>query len=295
MDDYNVSNLHESKNEYYNYLLNALTPLIMEGIESIFNESLELCNKNKEPEKYLKNFQKILKVIPTWNEKIIMDETKRIKTKSTYKNLEELISCVHIIQTKILTMSRVGQKQKKIDIPFPSLERFIHDIYIESARSFYTKIFLFRIYDEKTKNKLLNLKIQENNYEKEKIVQRCILNVIRKNIPIESIVSAYLDETEEEGVEEEIKKEIIISEPIKVEKEEEKVEKVEKEEEKREKEVMFNDIELSRDENNNESVALIKPKEEEEEIKLEINDELSELDLSDFVSTTEEVYELPDL
>jgi len=294
MDDYNVSNLHESKNEYYNYLLNALTPLIMEGFKSIFNETVKICNENQEPRKYLNKFQKSLGMIHLWNEKTIGEETKRIKKKSTYKSLEELISCVHIIQTKLLTMSRVGQKQKKIDIPFPSLEKFIHEIYIESARSFFTKLFLFKIYEDGNElKKLPNIVIQEKYYEIEKIIQHCILNVIRKSIPIETIVSAYLDETEEEGVEEEIKKEIIVSEPRR-EKEEKMEEKEIREPEPR---IEFNDIELTKDENGDESIKLVIPEKEEEKeevnLDLDLDEKLTEMDLSDF--TTDEVFELPDL
>ena len=40
--------------------------------------------------------------------------------------LEELVTCVHIIQLKLLTAMRVGQKQKKIDINIPKLDDFIH-------------------------------------------------------------------------------------------------------------------------------------------------------------------------
>ena len=36
MDDFNVSSLHESKNEWGSRLLTILTPLIGEGLKSIF-------------------------------------------------------------------------------------------------------------------------------------------------------------------------------------------------------------------------------------------------------------------
>ena len=43
----------------------------------------------------------------------------KAKAKNTKVNLEDLVTCVHIIQLKILTAMRVGQKQKKIDINIP--------------------------------------------------------------------------------------------------------------------------------------------------------------------------------
>ena len=48
--------------------------------------------------------------------------------------LEDLITCVHIIQLKALTCVRVGSKQKKIDINIPSVSEFIHKIYIRTLR-----------------------------------------------------------------------------------------------------------------------------------------------------------------
>ena len=44
---------------------------------------------------------------------IIEEEKKRIIENSGCGYLEDLITCVHIIQLKALTCVRVGQKQKK--------------------------------------------------------------------------------------------------------------------------------------------------------------------------------------
>jgi hypothetical protein len=93
---------------------------------------------------------------------------------------------------------RVGQYQKKIDINIPKLEDFIHKIYINVARKIYKNVYLFEI-------KISPLEIQKNNRELEIIVQECILNTIRDSIPVETILKAYMDETCEEDVIEEIK------------------------------------------------------------------------------------------
>ena len=113
MDDFNVSSLHESKNEWGARLLTILTPLIIEGLKSIFDESYNLCKTNNEYDKYLMTFQNFISRIPNWNVSVIEQETKRIIDKSHCGYLEELITCVHIIQLKLLTSMRVGQKQKK--------------------------------------------------------------------------------------------------------------------------------------------------------------------------------------
>ena len=114
MDDFNVSALHESKNEWGSRLVTILTPLIIDGYKSILNESITLCKTNNENDKYLMTFQNLISRIPKWNSQIIETERKRICEKSGCNYLEDLVTCVHIIQLKILTAMRVGQKQKKI-------------------------------------------------------------------------------------------------------------------------------------------------------------------------------------
>jgi hypothetical protein len=203
MDDFNVSSLHESKNEWGARILTILTPLIAEGFQSIFDESLKLCKENNEMDKYLMTFQNLIRRIPQWNPLIVEQEKKRIIERSSCGYLEDLITCVHIIQLKILTAMRAGQKQKKIDITIPKLNEFIHNVYIHTARKLYKSIYLFEL-------NIPPLQKQKYNRELEILIQESILNAIRDSIPIESILRAYMDESIEEHVTEEIKEEVIM-------------------------------------------------------------------------------------
>lgn len=207
MDDFNVSTLHESKNEWGSRLITILTPLIIDGYKSILDESIKLCRENGENDKYLMTFQNLISRIPKWNAQIIETERKRICDKSGCNYLEDLVTCVHIIQLKILTAMRVGQKQKKIDINIPKLDDFIHKTYINVARKVYKNVYLFEV-------NVQPLQMQKNYRELEIIVQECILNTLRESIPVEAILKAYMDETVEEDVVEEVKEQII-EEPIK--------------------------------------------------------------------------------
>jgi len=202
MDDFNVSSLHESKNEWGARLLTIMTPLIIEGFKSIFDESIKLCRENDEMDKYLMTFQNLITRIPKWNQNIVEQERKRIIERSCCGYLEELVTCVHIIQLKILTAMRVGQKQKKIDINIPKLDDFIHKAYINVARKVYKNVYLFEIHSSP-------LQIQRHNRELEIIVQECILNAVRESIPIEHILKAYMDETVEDDVIEEIREQVV--------------------------------------------------------------------------------------
>lgn len=206
MDDFNVSSLHESKNEWGSRLVTILTPLIIDGYKSILEESIKLCKENGEMDKYLMTFQNLISRIPKWNSQIIENERKRICEKSGCNYLEDLVTCVHIIQLKILSAMRVGQKQKKINISIPKLDDFIHKTYINVARKIYKNVYLFEI-------NVPPLQMQKNHRELEIIIQECILNTLRESIPVEALLTAYMDETHEEDVIEEIK-EVVTKEPI---------------------------------------------------------------------------------
>ena len=218
MDDYNVNVLSEAKSEYSSRLVTIMTPLMLEGIKSIFNEATKLCLDNDEDEKYLMTFQNFLSRVPKWNENIIEEETKRIIKSSRCDYLEDLLTCVHITQLKILTSIRVSQKQKKIDLDIPKLSTFIHKCYISYARKLYSNVYLFE-------KDVLPLNYQKNMREAELMCQESILNVIRENMPVEKILRAYIDDTvDEEVIEETIEKTVDEAVKRKMEEEAAKVE-----------------------------------------------------------------------
>jgi len=191
MDDFVISNLHESRNEWCSRLVSVFTPVVIEGIRSIFNESWKMCLDNDEATKYLMTFQNLLSRVPKWNNIIVEEERKRIVERSGCDYLEDLITCVHIIQLKVLTCIRVGNKQKKIDISIPKLDIFIHKVYIHVARKVYMNVYLFE-------RNISPLQVQKNNRELESIVQECILTTIRESVPTEAIIRAYMDESVEQ-------------------------------------------------------------------------------------------------
>ena len=206
MDDFSTSGLHESKNEWGARLLTILTPHIIDGFRSILDESIKLCRENEEMDKYLMTFQNFISRIPKWNPDIVSTETERIKEKSGCQYLEDLVTCVHVIQLKILTAVRVGQKPKKVDMDIMKIDDFIHKVYVNSARQIYKNVYLFDM-------NVAPLQKQKNNRETEVIVQECILNTVRESIPVQTILKCYLDETTEEDIEEEVKEEDITPEP----------------------------------------------------------------------------------
>jgi len=197
MNDYNTDLLSDAKNEYMSRLLTILSPLVIQGVKSIFDEAYNLCIENDERSKYLMTFQNFLSRVIKWNSTIINDETARIVKTSGCTYLEDLLTCVHITQLKILTSIRVATKQKKIDIDIPKLADFIHKVYILFARKLYTNIYLFE-------KDIMPLNYQKNMRECEILCRESILESIRDSIPIEQILRAYVDETVDEEIIEEI-------------------------------------------------------------------------------------------
>jgi hypothetical protein len=201
MEDYTSNVLTDSKNEWSILLINYLTPHVIDGFRSIFNESVQLCEKSDELEKYLMTFQNLLSRIPKWNNDMIRIEKERIMTLCNCSYLEDLMTCVHIIQLKILSCVRVGNETKKITIDIPDFGAFLHKVYINVARKLYSNIYLFEI-------DIASLELQKRNREFEVIVQICIMNTIRDSIPVETLLRQYIDESTEYEVKRESKPEV---------------------------------------------------------------------------------------
>ena len=194
MDDYSVSNLYESRNEWTARLVNILTPHVIDGFRSIFDEAWKLCADNDEESKYLMTFQNFLSRVPKWNPSIIEQEYARIKERSSCGYIEDLIACVHVVQLKSLTCMRVGMKNKKVNVEVPKANDFIHSVYINAARKLYTNVYLYE-------RNVHSLQMQRNRRDVEVIVQECIMNAMRDTIPIEKLLKSYMDPTIEEDVE----------------------------------------------------------------------------------------------
>ena len=203
MDDYSLASLSESKNEWCARLVNTLTPAIIGGLKSIFDEAWNVCLENDEEDKYLMTFQTFLSRVPRWNAQMIEEERKRIEVESACAYLEDLVTCVHVIQLKALTCVRVGHKQKKVDIDVPSADQFVHRVYTNVARKLYTNVYLFE-------KDISPLEVQKHNRELEIIIKECILNSVRDTMPVEKILRAYMDETEEQDVD--VKDQLLVKE-----------------------------------------------------------------------------------
>ena len=193
MDDFNLNSLQESRNEWTSRLVTILLPCIFNGLKSIFDEAITVTTNENQPDKYLMTFQNLLIQIPKWNNQLINNEVERIINQSQCNYIEDLITCVHIIQLKALTCVRVWQNEKNVDINIPKLSDFVHRVYINTARSIYSNIYLFE-------QNILPLQVQQNYNKVDAIIKESIIESIRQSMPIDEILRSYLEDTVIENV-----------------------------------------------------------------------------------------------
>jgi len=179
--------LVETKNEYTTHLSNILTPLIFEGLQSIYKESLEIAGATD----ILKIFQSFLKRIPRWNQTIIDTETERIINSShSYGWLNELIRATLKANLVVLMYNPTCTKQTKINPKYYQDIKtcdFIHKVYIECARELYNNPYL--MYHEYPP-----IEIKRNQRDCLYLIKECIKEALRKLLPVKHILEVYLGE-----------------------------------------------------------------------------------------------------
>lgn len=185
MDNYNLHILGEAKNEYTRQLVNVLTPRILEGIRSIYESAREVCDKHGD-EQYLKKFQALLAQIPKWTNDILDKEWNRIMRKSDCDWLDELLRAVFVSHTKVLMAIKSVKKHKgTIDVDVPTGSHFLHQVYLETARSFWKRPYLMY-------HRNPSIEVQKNLYESELIIGNAVNETIRKMMPVKNILRDYL-------------------------------------------------------------------------------------------------------
>lgn len=189
------SSVVEAKKLYTIQLIDTLTPVIYEGIKSIFDSS-------KDSEKVLITFQEKLCSIVRWNQDIIDKEYSRIVAKSSEEALSSLIDAVFISNVKVLSSIRIS-KTDKIDIKVPEARKFIHRAYVETARQVYQDPYLF----DDRENRLEISEIQRNVRRAKNLIGISIEKTIRDLIPLQDIIGSYLHDLGLDDVKEDIQEE----------------------------------------------------------------------------------------
>lgn len=213
---YYERNYVDIKDEYTNYLLSKLTPLIYEGFVSLYKKSLK--DEDRVNQEIKKNpthqnpgaesiFREYLRDMKNLNSNMIRDETSQIRSASGIPELfDDLVKAVvksHIVlltynaseKTSLLVMQK---RHEQVDV-----EKFIHTCYMECAPVFYVMPQLLhqvkktRNDNDKTRSEKLRDHERYNQYllnRKESLekIRRGIKNAIRSVAPMKEILAEYL-------------------------------------------------------------------------------------------------------
>jgi hypothetical protein len=178
----------ETKQEYTTQLVNVLTPIIYEGLNSIYAEALKVSNN---ADNVLKVFQSFLRRIPKWSIEMIKQESDRIMNNSkSYAWLPDLVKATLKANMIVLTYSPNLKNINKIDPNFYKniqIQEFIHKVYIEVARELWNNPYLmYHLYPP--------IELKRNQRDTIGLIKESIKEAIRKLLPLKQILEIYLGE-----------------------------------------------------------------------------------------------------
>lgn len=176
-----------STNHYCDEFVIKCTPFFVQGFDAIYNNTMEKCKKKRF---LLRQFQETLESIPLWNSRIIATEHQRFVDTSNCMWLDDLIKAAFLE----LANNIVDDHKIDIDVSLeiPNGIDFIHSCYINIARDLWKKPQLFYHGFE------ASIKMR-NREEFEKLVERCLLDTFKKQLPMERILSTYLNDNNKGG------------------------------------------------------------------------------------------------
>ena len=181
-----MSDSEFAKTHLTDHLRSLIVPPVAEGFWSIHKSSKELCERNNQNDQILRTFQNMLTKIPEWSDSTLTTEVERIEKTTKCNYLDDLIMGVYISYMKSFASLHYRDSSKEIEIDFdrPSLSKFVHELYIHSARKLWQTAYL------------LNTEVPaethaRNRQEIEKVIGQCLDQVIRGFLPWHNITKKY--------------------------------------------------------------------------------------------------------
>jgi hypothetical protein len=181
-----------AKTHLRDHLSSLIVAPIAEGFWSILTSSRELCERNNQPDQILRTFQNMLTKIPEWSDSTLNTEVERIEKVTNCTYLDDLIMGVFIAYMKSFASLHYRGSTKEIQIDFerPSLAKFIHEMYIHSARKLWQTAYLMKA-DVPSEVQA------RNRQEVEKLISQCLEQVVRSFLPWQAITKKYFSTSQE--------------------------------------------------------------------------------------------------
>lgn len=185
MEIYSVPCLNDAKTEYTHKLVKHLRKYFLKFFYKIYNDTFEHALNYHEDDRVLVLFQDKLREIVSWDKMIKSEFADDVRTESMCEWLEDLVTAVFVLNTKILATIRLSNPPKKINMEIPNFHDFVHECLANCARELWKFAYLF----EKSKN---TSTYQENYNKCEKIITDSIYDTIRESLPMKETLEEYL-------------------------------------------------------------------------------------------------------
>ena len=163
--------LLDAKREYSLRLAEIMSPFVTRYMDTTYAKIVKEAGQRKS----LIEFQKALRLIPVWNAAIIKDMAHAITSK--YPFFEDLLAAVFVTHVKVLSSIKLSSARPNIKVKLPSVDSFVHQVFIASAKTFYENVHIMQKHD---------------HYYKEKIVGDAIDVAVRALLPLGDVLQAYL-------------------------------------------------------------------------------------------------------
>lgn len=172
-------------------LTRVLVPHVADGLWSIYENAKTACERNKQPEKTLQTFQNLLTSVTKWSPETLKKEVERIITASKCDYIEDLLLGVFVSYIRAFASLQQNEATHvNIDFERPSLETFVHNFYVVSARKCWTQAYLFNTIQVPSTQQA------RNRRDIEVMLDSTVGEVVDSFIPWRGISQAYFQKRE---------------------------------------------------------------------------------------------------
>lgn len=165
-----------AQKEYMDQMNDVLLPFLITNFDEIF-ERAKIDSKGKNT---LITFQQYLKDIKSWNQGILRERTDEVANSCAY--FSDLLAAIIVGYVKILSSVRLKVDKQKIAIKLPKSDDFIFRMYEEVAKVLYKSPY-WMAEDLSEDDKIDNMR---------PIVSRCMEQVVKALVPVQTILEAYI-------------------------------------------------------------------------------------------------------
>lgn len=182
-----MSEAEFAKSHLRDHLSSLLISPISEGFWSIYKTACELCERNGQPDQILRTFQNMLTKIPEWNDTTLTTEVDRLVKTTKCSYLDDLLMGVFIAYMKSFASLQYRGSSNHIDLEFerPTMEKFIHELYIQSARKIWQVAYLFKTVGVTSEQQA------RNRQDIDRIISDCLEHVICSFLPWQTIAKQF--------------------------------------------------------------------------------------------------------